>query len=326
MQTAFLTGGTGFLGAHVARALADEGWKIRALVRDPSRAAELIACGAELVIGDLSPATDLASACVGCQAVVHVAGLVKARTLAEYREINVRATEKLLRAASRSAPDAIFLLVSSQAAAGPSRDGRPVSERDPARPVSSYGLSKREGEEAVARLWPGPWIVVRPGVIYGPGDRGLLGMFRAAARGFLPVPSAHRRIQIIAGEEAALAIALAARRRDLAGRTGFLCDPEPIAIGELCRALARLPASPARLVRVPDFGVRLAGVLETLVETVTRRSLPFNADKAREILAGDWICDPAPMRRDLALPPPTPLEDGLRRTWDWYAACGWLVL
>jgi hypothetical protein len=61
-----------------------------------------------------------------------------------------------------------------------------------------------------------------------------------------------------------------------------------------------------------------------LRETITRESRPFNADKARELLAGDWLCDPGPMRRDLALPQPSRLEDGLRNTWEWYRKEGWL--
>jgi nucleoside-diphosphate-sugar epimerase len=68
----------------------------------------------------------------------------------------------------------------------------------------------------------------------------------------------------------------------------------------------------------------MAGALETVREALTRRSRPFNADKARELLAGDWICDPTPMRRDLDLPEPEPLQQGLRRTWDWYRQHGWL--
>jgi len=326
MRTAFLTGATGFLGGHVARSLAREGWRIRALARHLSRAEELAEEGVEIRPGDLSAGSDLESACVGCEAIVHVAGLVKARTLDDYREVNLRGTENLLRAASKAAPDALFLLVSSQAAAGPGREGRPVQEADPARPVSWYGLSKREGEEAVARLWPGAWIVVRPAVVYGPGDRGLLVLFRSAAWGLLPVPGGKRRIQFIEASEAALAIARATARRDLAGRTGFLSDPEPVAIADFCRALARVPPKPPLLLPVPDAAVRVAGWLETIAETLTRRSLPFNADKAREMLAGDWLCDPNPMRSDLKLPPPTPLEDGLRRTWKWYVDRGWLVL
>src|SRR5439155_20997567 len=130
-------------------------------------------------------------------------------------------------------PGALFVLVSSQAAAGPARDGRPVREDDPSQPVSWYGLSKREGETAVARDWKGPWIVLRPSVVYGPGDRGLLTLFAAAARGWVPVPARRSRIQLLFAARAGLAIARAAARRDLSGRTGFLCDPAPVTIGDL---------------------------------------------------------------------------------------------
>ncbi len=324
-RVAFLTGGTGFVGSHVASALLREGWQVRALTR---RAARDLAprSSFEWVPGDLFGQTNLAGAVRGCQAIVHVAGLVKARTLEEYREVNVRGTQRLIAAGRESSPEALFVLVSSQAVAGPAVGGRPAREGDPARPVSWYGLSKREAELAVETEWKGPWIVLRPCVVYGPRDRGLLSFFAAAARGWVPVPAARSQIQLIAAEQAALAVARAAGRPDLSGRTGFLCDPEPVTIAAFAGALARLPQRPARLLRIPDLLVRVAGLAETLREAATRRSRPFNADKAREILAGDWVCDSAPMRRDLDLPPAVRLEDGLKTTWDWYIREGWLNL
>ena len=325
-RRALLTGATGFVGGHVARALCDEGWSVHALVRsDPSRSPLLAGLPLEFVRGDLSSASDLDGAVRGRDAVVHVAGLVKARTLDDYREINVRSTERLAAAAARVAPSAVFVLVSSQAAAGPARNGRPVAASDPSRPVSWYGASKLEGEQAVRRTFPGAAIVLRPGVVYGPADTGLLTFFRMAARGLVAVPGGSRRIQIVEAGRVARAIARAAGRADLGGRTAYVCDPDPIASRRLAGEIARLPPSPARLFPVPDLAVRMAGAAETLREAITKRSRPFNADKARELLAGEWLCE-AGLEKELDLPSPAPLAQGLRAAWDWYREHGWLIL
>jgi len=326
MPAAFVTGGTGFVGWHVANALVAGGWSVRALARGgPARRTGLEELAAEVVPGDLaSPVEELCRSLAGCAAVLHCAGLVRARTLDEYRVVNVLGTERLLEAAGRACPEAVFVYVSSQAAAGPAREGRAVLEGDPPRPVSDYGLSKLEAERAVARRWTGAGIVLRPGVLYGPRDRGLLTYFRMAQRGVVPVPAARSRVQIGSVEDAALGIARAAGRQDLAGRIGFLCDPDPVTVLEVARLVASSGDRRVRFLQVPNAAVRLAGFLETLRERVTGESRPFNADKTRELLAGDWLCDPGPMQRDLALPPPTPLEDGLRKTWEWYREKGWL--
>jgi nucleoside-diphosphate-sugar epimerase len=325
-RLALLTGATGFLGGHVARALLEEGWRVRALARtDPSRSPLLDGLSLEIFRGDLSAAADLAAAVSGCETIVHVAGVLKARTLEEYREVNRRGTERLVMAAAGAATGAMFVLVSSQAAAGPARDGRPVTPADPPRPVSWYGVSKLEGEEAVQRAWKGPWIVVRPGVIYGPGDRSLLVYFRMARSGWVPVPAAGNHIQIGAAAQIAEAIARVAGRRDLAGRTAFLCDPAPVTVRELATHIARLPPRRARLIPVPRVLVRAAGLAETLRETLTRQSRPFNADKVRELLAGEWTCE-AGLRQELDLPAPVALDRGLLDTWDWYRLHGWLNL
>lgn len=325
MPAAFVTGGTGFVGWHVAKALVAEGWTVRALARGgPGRRSGLEDLPVEIVPGDLSSPAELERGLAGCEAVVHTAGLVKARTLADYRAVNVGGTERLLAAANVVCPDAMFVSVSSQAAAGPARGGRPVAEADAPRPVSWYGISKLEGEQAVARDWRGPWIVLRPAVLYGPRDRALLTYFRMVERGFVPVPAARARIQLGPVEEAALAIARAVSRPDLSGRVGFLCDPRPVTVRELATRVAATGGRRVKVVEIPDGAVRLAGALETLRERLTGESRPFNADKARELLAGDWLCDPTPMRRDLGLPDPVALDEGLGRTWEWYRENGWL--
>ena len=323
--TVLLTGGTGFLGRHVARVLIDEGWALRVLARQSASAEIALAeLPVDIVLGDIARDSDLDAAARGCHAVVHLAGVVAARTLEEYRRVNVRGTERLVQAARRSAPEAFFLYVSSLAAVGPARAGRPVREGDEPRPVSWHGASKLEAEEVVRREWPGPWIVLRPGAVYGPGDRGLLVYFQLAESGWLPVPAGLSRFQVAHVNAVALAVGRAVVRPDLAGRRGFLCDPESIRMRDFAAAVAGLRRPPARLLNLPHGLVRIAGVAATLRQTLTRRAGAFNADKAREILAGDWICDGDPMRRDLGLPPPVPLAEGLRETREWYLAQGWL--
>ena len=145
-----------------------------------------------------------------------------------------------------------------------------------------------------------------------------------AAAGWIPVPAGASRVQVIGAERAALAIARAASRRDLAVLVGFLSDSEPITVEALATKIAALPRRRARLIRVPDGVVRALGAAESAVERLTGRSQPFNADKAREILAGDWVCDGSATSRLLGLPEPVPLDEGLRATWEWYGRAGWL--
>ncbi len=326
MRTAFLTGGTGFIGGHVARSLAAEGWKVRLLVRDPRRAAGPLLEGVptEVVAGRLEDEAALAAALSGVDAIVHVAGLTQARTFGEYREVNARGTERLVSAGRGVAPDAHFVLISTQAAAGPAREGRPVRDEDPARPISWYGRSKREGEEIVASGWPGPWTVLRPVVVYGPGDTGLFQYFKLAASGWIPVPAASTRIQLVGAERAALAVVRTLGRAELYGKIRFLSDPEPVTLRTLAETVSGHSGRRGRLIAVPDGLVRVLGVAETALETVTRRSQPFNADKAREILAGDWLCDGRPLDRALELPDPVPVSEGIRAAWAWYRGAGWL--
>jgi hypothetical protein len=97
-----------------------------------------------------------------------------------------------------------------------------------------------------------------------------------------------------------------------------------VTVRELAEKIAGGSGRPARLVRVPDVVVRLLGLLDTLAERITGKSRPFNADKAREILAGDWTCDGRLVDEALGLPAPRPLDDALRALWGWYRRAGWI--
>lgn len=323
MKTVFLTGATGFVGSHAARRLLADGWRVRALVRRPDKPG-LLPDGIEVVVGQLVDNTGYRAALYGCDAVLHVAGLVKARTRQEYLVANADGTEKLVRAAGEACPSAMFVLVSSQAAAGPSRDGQPVTESAPPRPVSWYGESKLEGERRLAQHARGPWCVVRPSVVYGPGDTGVLELFRIVQSGFAPIVAGGLcRVQLIAVEDLVEVLVASLGRPDLSGRQGFAAR-DTVATKALFGYLANLRNPPARLVPVPALAIRAAGLWESLRETVTGKSRPFNRDKAREMLQPDWMCDPTPFLRDLNVTLSRPWEAGIRELCRCYVASSWL--
>ncbi|HEX5856299.1 MAG TPA: NAD(P)-dependent oxidoreductase, partial [Thermoanaerobaculia bacterium] len=163
-----LTGGTGFVGSHVADALLAAGYRVRALARRPDEPGWLKGTAAEIVPGDVRRPETLEALVAGAAAVVHAAGKTSARNEADYMAANARGTANVVKAARRVAPGAHVVLVSSQAAGGPSPDGAPVRALDLPRPVSSYGRSKLAGEEAV-RKEPGlAFTILRPCAVYGP--------------------------------------------------------------------------------------------------------------------------------------------------------------
>ncbi len=296
---------------------------MKALVRRPDRPG-LLPPGAEVVPGDLGSGA-YATALEGCDAILHVAGLTRARSLDEYLSVNARGTEALARAGSEAAPNATFVHVSSQSAAGPSRNGAPVSENGPPRPVSWYGSSKLEGERALERVWKGPWCIVRPSVVYGAGDPGMLQLFTVIARGWAPIlAGGKRRIQLIGASDLARVLFAAAATPALAGRRGFAAGP-PVSMGDLVRFAASLRRPPARTFPVPSFAIRAAGWVESLREAWTGRSRPFNRDKAREILQPDWICDPGPLLHDAGVENLESWREGVAKTIHWYEEEGWLA-
>ena len=113
---------------------------------------------------------------MGCDAIVHGAGLVRALTAREFFQVNESGTAQLLEAAAKAAPDARFVHISSLVAREPQ--------------LSPYAASKRAAEHKLAALAGArDWIALRPPAIYGPGDHELLPLFKAAKLGILAYPA-----------------------------------------------------------------------------------------------------------------------------------------
>lgn len=322
-----LTGGTGFVGRHVAAALAARGHHARCLVRGLARGAHLEALGHSLVDGGLEDEQAVRRACDGADAVLHVAGLVRARGFEELRSVNADAAARLARTTAVLArPGARFLLVSSQAAGGPSCPGRRTTEDDAPRPVSWYGLSKLMGERAVQRCLPRERVtVVRPPSVYGPHDSDIFEFFKSAAQGLrLRLGTRSRPISIVHAVDLAEGIVRALEEPVAAGRTYYLANRSSASMHDL---LARISVATGRAgvpLLVPEPVVLAAAVVADEWARFRGAVPKLCRDKAREFLAPGWDCDAARARAELDWDAKIGLDEGLAATAQWYRTEGWL--
>jgi nucleoside-diphosphate-sugar epimerase len=319
---AFVTGGTGFVGAHLVRALRAQGDAVTCLVRTPAKAQALGWTDVRLVPGDLDDARALRDGCAGADVIYHVAGRISARSLDEFMRANRDGTANVLEAAA-GRPPRRFVLVSSLAAAGPTRPGAPVDETRPPSPVTPYGQSKLAAEVLV-RAMAFPWTIVRPPAVYGEGDREVLKLFRLARLGLGPVfgDGSQELSVIYAGDLAAALVAATAPAA--ANRVYYAAHPAVTTSRELVRAIGRAVDREPRIVPLPAPLVR--GLLWAIgsVAHLAGRATLLSSDKAAEFLAPAWTCRPDALMRDTGWRPETELATGLRRTAQWYREEGWL--
>jgi nucleoside-diphosphate-sugar epimerase len=324
-----VTGGSGFLGSYICEQLAAEGHVVRALVRPASDKKVLDKLPrVEFAAGFIEDPPSLARAVLGVDAIIHAAGLVKARTPADFFATNAQGTRNLLQAAEEGAPGLRrFVYVSSLAAVGPSADGTPIPDDAEPCPVTHYGRSKLEGERAVVaakdRL---PVTVIRPPLIYGPRDRETLAFFSSVKNGVLPlIGDGSNTLSVIYGKDCASACVKAITAGAPSGRTYFVDDGAVYVWKEALQEVERALGTRAFVrMGLPLGLVRAAAAASQLYGKVTNTAQMLTLDKVNELRQKHWVCSGHGARADLGWAPTTRWADGVQETAAWYRSAGWL--
>lgn len=326
----FLTGATGFIGGALAARLAESGHAVRALVR-PKADASRLDQRVERVSGRLDDETLLATALARADAVIHLAGRVTAFSARGFRAVNEDLTKLLVRAAERHGPkQQIFLHVSSQAALGPCAAPPGGRETDRPAPVSQYGLSKLLGERAALSLAPGrPVAVVRPPMVYGPGDTAFAPLYRLMSHGLLTVPGpASQPFSIIHVSDLldGLLLVLDALRAGHAapGAVFHLAGPRPSDWTAYAEAFGRALDRRVRLLRAPLPLLGLAAWGNALLHALGLPTSHLTPDKRREARQEGWLLDDAKARHELGYRPRVALPEGAAGSIAWCRAEGLL--
>lgn len=283
----------------------------------------LRALGCRVVEGTIEDEAAALVLAEGADVVFHVAGLVAARSEAEFLRANRDGAAALARASARAGVSR-FVLVSSLSVTGPSPPGHPVDEASGPGPVTAYGRSKKAGEEAV-RAAGVPFVVVRPPAAYGPRDRAFLALFRTASRGVVPLlGDGGQELTLVHAADLARALVAVATSAATLGGTYHAGHPEPVTQRALAGAVGRAVGRRVRGVALSGAVVRAAlGVAGAAARALGRAPL-LDGDKANELLAPGWSCSSEALRRDAGWAAEIPLDQGLAETARAYREAGWL--
>lgn len=328
MVVDLVTGGTGFVGAHIVRALLARGCSVRCLVRPASRRDNLSGLPVELAQGDLSDPASLSRALAGVSTLYHAAADYRlwTRDPQELYRSNAGGTENILKAAADAGVRKV-IYTSSVAALGLKDDGSPGNETTPVdrdRIIGHYKKSKYDAER-VAEAWVArglPVVIVNPSTPIGERD------IKPTPTGQMIVDFLNRRIpayvdtglNLIDVRDVAQGHLLAAER-GVAGQR-YILGNRNMALKEILDVLGALTGIPSPTLRLPHWIPLGAAAAATLVSGLTGKPPRVSLESVR-MSAHRMFFDASKAVRELGLPQ-TPVEEPLRRAVDWFRANGYV--
>ena len=320
---AFVTGASGFVGSHLVRALKAGGWDVRAFVhRTPL--AEIP--GVTSMTGDIRDSAALETAMAGVDVVFHLAAAVGSVVTDPhaFREVNVNGTEAVLAAARRAGAGRVVHF-SSIGVLGAVKPGDTAGEDYLPAPRTLYDRTKFEAEVAARRAAVDGLdvVIVRPGWVYGPGDRRTFKFIRAVCRRkFALVAGAPGRQTPVYIDDLTAGTLLAAEK----GRSGaiyHLAGDEILTAEEMTRIVAAACGVAGPRLKLPKGPTLAAAFILEKIFGLMKKETPLNRGKLA------FFLDPKAMssaraKNELGYAPATDFRTGATRVVAWYRENGWL--
>ena len=324
----FVTGGSGFTGAALVFRLLEDRHNVTVLDKRPGLMAETLQNrGAKIVWGSVTDENLVASCSRGCEVVMHLAAAFREIGVADslYKSVNVDGTrivsEQAIKAGVRK-----LVYCSTQGVHG-HVDNPPGDETSPIAPADYYQQTKYEGEEVVRDVCPGriEYTILRPTAIYGPGDPArFLMIYKRAKKGRFPIfgrsTTYYHPVYI---DNLVDAFLLAMEPGAGAGEAYIIADEEYFSIEELVKRVGGAIGVEVATPRFPIWPLIVAGhVCEKVCKPfgIVPPIFPRRVDWFRQVRA--FRTDKA--RKDLGYVPRIGIDEGLKRTGQWYMDNGYL--
>lgn len=301
--TIALTGATGFVGQAVLEQALGQGYAVRALTRrdQPDRT------NVEWVRGDLADTAALSELTRGVEATIHVAGVVNAPDQAGFEAANVTGTLNVIETVvAKGIPR--FVNVSS------------LSAREPK--LSDYGASKARAEKLL-KASPLDWTIVRPPAIYGPRDKEMLELFRAARWGVIPTPREGRASMIHVDDLSRLLVALVRGGEEVSGRIFEPDDGKPQGWThyEMARAIGWAMGKRPKVLGLSRKAMERAAKVDRFFRGTKAK---MTLDRAAYFSHPDWVVSPEAAVPSSLWTPQIETRQGLKATAQWYRDNKWL--
>jgi nucleoside-diphosphate-sugar epimerase len=321
-----VTGATGFLGTSLARRLLSDGRRVRILARSERAATPLVDLGAEVVVGDITNGSVVNAALAGVAVVYHLAGklLVPGLPASEYWKIHVDATELLL-GCCREAGLERFIHCSTTGVLGFTGE-RPAHEAAPFRPTNVYEATKVAAELAVRDACREglPAVIVRPGLVYGPGDLHLIGFFRAVlSRRFRPIGRRPVLLHPIYVDDLTEAFVRCVERPAAVAECFHIAGSEPVSLAELATSIAEAGGVRPPKGTIPLLPARAFATLGDWLPRRIRSSAPLTRSRL-DFLTHSRVYEIGKAQRLLDFTATTDLPSGIARSLAWYRRQGYL--
>jgi dihydroflavonol-4-reductase len=328
LQRILVTGAGGFTGLSLAKALSAAGQRVRGLVRTTDQSAALERAGVTTVAGDVRDPSVIRRAITGIDTVYHLAAVFRRTAVpgSEYREVHVDATRQLVEFSAAAGVQRI-VHCSTVGVHGSVSEDAPATEDAPFQPADVYQETKLEGEQIAletAERVGIPLTVVRPGPIYGPGDKRLFKLIGGVAQEhFQLLGDGSPHFQMVYIDDLTEGLRLAAEVPAAVGRTYILAGNEAPTLNELVNEIASVAGVASPRMRLPVWPFWIAGAVCEAICIPLGIEPPIFRRRVKFFTSNRWF-DTSRARRELGFVPRVSLREGLRRTLESYQRLGWI--
>lgn len=326
-KIAVVTGGTGFVGSHLVDLLLKEGFAVKCIVRKTSNLRWLKDKNVEIYDSGLFNKDELKKILKDANYLYHIAGVVKAKKEEGYFKGNVETTRNLLEALAEVNTNIERVIVmSSLTACGPAKKDEPCTEESTPHPITTYGRSKVAEEKLVKEFMDRLKItIIRAPAVYGERDTEIYLVFKTYKAGLMTfIGFDKKELSIIHVADLIKGIYLASMSNKAAGEIYFISSEKFYNWDIIGDVIGEAMGKKALKIRLPHFLVFTVAAVAQFFAMFSSKPATFNLEKARDFVQKYWTCDVSKAVRDFGYHQEVSLEDGMKRTIEWYRREKWL--